>query len=60
LHHRHGKAERERKVWWRNLLGDGGSVRMRIQGREYPGHAVARRDKQDGVTVEVTLDPRDP
>jgi len=50
----------ERKVWWRNLLGDGASVRMRIQGREYSDHAVARGDEHDGVTVEVTLAPRDP
>src|SRR4051794_30432530 len=32
----------ERKVWWRNLLGDGASVRMRIRGTDYSGHAVAR------------------
>jgi len=45
-----------RKVWWRNLLGAGAPVRMRIRGAEHTGHAVARGDAASGVTVEVTLD----
>ena len=46
----------ERKRWWRNLRGDGGPVRLRLRGSDYTGHAVARGDEQQGVTVEVTLD----
>jgi len=47
----------ERKLWWRNLLDEGGPVQMRIRGKDYSGHAVARGDEQRGVTVDVTLDP---
>jgi deazaflavin-dependent oxidoreductase (nitroreductase family) len=43
----------ERKVWWRNLRG-GGPVRIRVAGRDHPGHAQVREDER-GVTVEVTL-----
>ena len=32
------------KTWWRNFLGDGDSLTMTINGREWPGHAVASRD----------------
>src|SRR5882724_1766410 len=46
----------ERKLWWRNLLGQGAPVQMRIRGKDYSGHAVARGDEQRGVNVEVTLD----
>jgi hypothetical protein len=48
----------ERKRWWRNLRGEGAPVRLRIEGREMTGHAVARGDEQSGVTVEVDLRPR--
>jgi hypothetical protein len=48
----------ERKVWWRNLRGEGAPVRMRIRGEERTGHAVARGDERTGVTVEVDLRPR--
>ena len=46
----------ERKAWWRNLRGEGAPVRMRIRGADRSGHAVARGDERQGVTVEVTLD----
>ena len=45
----------ERKVWWRNLRGDGAPVRVRLRGRDRAGHAVARGDARTGVRVEVTL-----
>jgi len=45
-----------RKVWWRNLSGEGAPVRMRIRGRDHTGHGVARGDERSGVTVEVALD----
>lgn len=47
----------ERKRWWRNLRGDGASVRLRLRGAERTGHAVAHGDEATGVTVEVRLDP---
>ncbi len=43
------------KQWWRNLLGDGAPVRLRIRGHEREGHAVARGNERDGVVVEITL-----
>jgi hypothetical protein len=46
----------QRKVWWRNLRGDGAPVRLRIRGRDHTGHGVARGDERQGVTVEVALD----
>ena len=43
----------ERKRWWRNLREEA-DVRLRLQGRELAGRAVAReRDGQ--VSVEVRL-----
>lgn len=47
----------ERKRWWRNLTGDGATVRIRIAGADHSGHAVATGDQQSGVTVQVVLDP---
>jgi hypothetical protein len=46
----------ERKVWWRNLRGEGAPVRLRLRGRERTGHAVAEGEPEHGVTVTVTLD----
>jgi F420H(2)-dependent quinone reductase len=48
----------ERKLWWRNLRGDGAPVSMRIRGVEHTGHAVARGDERSGVVVDVRLDQR--
>ncbi len=50
----------ERKLWWRNLRGEGAPVRIRLQGTEHTGHAVAKGDERSGVTVEVDLRPRYP
>jgi F420H(2)-dependent quinone reductase len=46
----------DQKLWWRNLRGDGGPVRLRIRGVERTGRAVARGDERTGVNVEVKLD----
>jgi hypothetical protein len=46
----------ERKLWWRNLRGDGGPVRVRVEGREYVGIGRAIGDERSGVTVEVRLE----
>jgi F420H(2)-dependent quinone reductase len=45
-----------RKLWWRNLRGDG-SVRLRLQGGDRTGHAQVHGNAQTGVNVEVQLDP---
>src|SRR3954470_16335187 len=45
----------ERKRWWRNLREPGAPVGIRIGGRDYTGHAVARGDEEQGVTVEVRM-----
>jgi hypothetical protein len=43
------------KTWWRNFLGDGGPVTLRLDGTERPGQAVAQRDEEGRVTVTVRL-----
>lgn len=45
----------ERKLWWRNLRGEGAEVELRIRGAARHGHAVATGDERAGVTVEVQL-----
>jgi deazaflavin-dependent oxidoreductase (nitroreductase family) len=46
----------ERKVWWRNLRGEGAPVRIRIKGEERTGHARAGGAEDSGVVVDVRLD----
>jgi hypothetical protein len=48
----------ERKVWWRNLTGDGGSVRLVVRGRELRGHAVATKEPGRDALVRVRVDSR--
>ena len=43
------------KSWWRNFLGDGAPLTVRLEGTEQPGHAVAQRDQHGRVTVRVRL-----
>jgi hypothetical protein len=43
------------KTWWRNFLGDGAPMTLRIDGTDHAGHAVAARDEKGGVTVTVRL-----
>lgn len=45
----------ETKTWWRNFLGDGGPVSLRLDDAERTGHAVATRDSKGRVTVTVRL-----
>jgi F420H(2)-dependent quinone reductase len=45
------------KSWWRNFLGDGAPLTVRLDGIERAGHAVAQRDEQGRVTVRVRLSP---
>jgi F420H(2)-dependent quinone reductase len=46
----------DRKVWWRNLTGDGGDVRLLIRGRELRGNAVATREAGRDALVRVRVD----
>jgi hypothetical protein len=48
----------DRKVWWRNLTGDGGAVRLLIQGQELRGHAIATRDAGRDALVRVRVESR--
>ena len=43
------------KSWWRNFLGAGGPISLRLHGTDHTGHAVARRDDRGRVTVRVRL-----
>ena len=44
------------KTWWRNFLGDGAPISLRLDSADRTGHAVARRDQAGRVTVSVRLD----
>lgn len=48
----------ERKVWWRNLTGAGGPVRLRVRGRLLTGHAVATHERGSDALVRVRVDSR--
>jgi hypothetical protein len=45
----------ETKTWWRNFLGDGGPVKLQLDGTERSGHALAKRDTKGRVTITVRL-----
>lgn len=47
----------ERKLWWRNLRGDGGPVELRLRGETRRGHARVEGDERSGVKVRVRLEP---
>ena len=55
-----GVALPDAKTWWRNFSGDGGPLRIRLEGADRTGHAVAERDEQGRVTVVVRLDATSP
>jgi hypothetical protein len=48
----------DRKLWWRNLTGEGGAVRLVIRGAEVHGHAVATRTGDQDARVRVRVDSR--
>jgi hypothetical protein len=48
----------DRKVWWRNLTGEGGPVHLVVRGEELRGHAVATRDPGRDALVRVRVEPR--
>ena len=43
------------KTWWRNFLGEGAALAVRLGRTDYTGHAVAQRGNTGRVTVRVTL-----
>jgi F420H(2)-dependent quinone reductase len=43
------------KTWWRNFVGDGAPISLKLDGVERAGHAVAHRDDTGRVTVRVRL-----
>ncbi|KZS67543.1 MAG: nitroreductase family deazaflavin-dependent oxidoreductase [Mycobacterium pseudokansasii] len=45
----------EAKTWWRNFLGKGGPLTLRLDGTERAGHGVAQRDSEGRVTITVRL-----
>jgi hypothetical protein len=48
----------DRKTWWRNFLGDGGTITfVGLDGRDRTGHAVATRNGRGVVSVRARLDP---
>jgi hypothetical protein len=48
----------DRKVWWRNLTGEGGPVGLVVRGEELRGHAVATREAGRDALVRVRVEPR--
>jgi hypothetical protein len=45
------------KNWWRNFLGEGAPITLlNLNGRDRNGHAVAERDANGRVAVNVRLD----
>ncbi len=48
----------DRKVWWRNLTGEGGDVRLVVRGQDVAGHAVATRDAGRDALVRVRVESR--
>lgn len=52
-----GVAMPDEKSWWRNFLGDGAPMTIRLDDEERTGHAVATRDDRGRVTVVLRLGP---
>jgi len=48
----------DRKVWWRNLTGEGGPVALLVRGQELRGHAIATRDAGRDAVVRVRVEAR--
>jgi hypothetical protein len=48
----------DQKIWWRNLTGEGGSVRLLIRGNELRGQAIATRYGGRDALVRVRVESR--
>ena len=46
----------DQKNWWRNFLGAGAPLSIRLDGTEQPAHAVSTRDAAGRVTVVANLE----
>lgn len=46
----------DRKVWWRNFVGESRPLSLRLDGVDRPGRAIAERDDRGRVRVRVQLD----
>jgi hypothetical protein len=46
----------DKKNWWRNFLGAGAPLTIRLDGSDRRAHAVATRDAAGRVTVVATLE----
>lgn len=46
----------DRKNWWRNFLGEGAPLTIRLDHADRPAHALATRDQAGRVTVVATLE----
>ncbi|EUA65869.1 hypothetical protein I541_5752 [Mycobacteroides abscessus] len=42
--HRHLGRIPESKTWWRNFLGEGRPLQLRLNGVDVPGYGIARKD----------------
>jgi hypothetical protein len=51
-----GVSMPDKKNWWRNFLGTGAPLTIRLDGTDRPAHAVATRDAAGRVTVVATLE----
>lgn len=51
-----GVAMPDKKSWWRNFLGEGAPITLRLKDGDRTGHAVATRDERGRVSVRVRLD----
>lgn len=45
----------DHKSWWRNFLGEGGPLTLRLDDADRVGHATAQRDDRGRVVVTVRL-----
>ncbi|MGD0748692.1 MAG: nitroreductase/quinone reductase family protein [Acidimicrobiales bacterium] len=47
----------DQKKWWRNFLDEDGPISVRLHGVERDGTAIAVRDPQGKVMVNIVLEP---
>lgn len=43
------------KTWWRNFVGEGGPVSPTLDGAERTGHALAHRDADWRVAIQIQV-----
>jgi hypothetical protein len=45
----------EQKSWWRNFLGAGAPMQLKLKDTTHEGHAIATKDDKGRVSVKVAL-----